>query len=137
MDSGTITSLSFGSIILIAIAFLARSIVKQVLDKDLENYKTKLSAEAEKARFEHQVRFSKLHEKRGEVIADLYKKLIEANRAAASFASPAEWAGEPSKKEKALEAGKKIIKFYQYFDERKIYLGKELSKKIESIGLHP
>jgi len=27
--------------------------------------------------FEHQVRFSKLHETRAEVIADLYKRLVE------------------------------------------------------------
>ena len=123
------------SVAISIIAFIVRSIIKQLLDKDLENYKTKINAQAEKIRFEHQVRFSKLHERRAEVIAELYGKLVEANHAAGSLASPAEYKGEPSKKEKAQTAYQAIQSFYKYFSERRIYLSKDLCAKIESLYL--
>jgi len=77
-----------GVVFLGGAAWLIRTVLKDRLAPDAEEFKAKLKAdgdmEIEKLKnslqmvaFEHQVRFSKLHETRAEVIADLYKRLVE------------------------------------------------------------
>lgn len=61
---------------------------------------------------EHQVRFSRLHEKRAEVIAELYALLVEALWAAESFLSPITWAGDPPKNKQASAAQNKLVDFF-------------------------
>jgi hypothetical protein len=67
--------------ILAVLGFLARSLINSWLAKDLEKFKFELKSasdtafeslksDLQRAAFEHQVRFSKLHEKRAEVIAE-------------------------------------------------------------------
>jgi hypothetical protein len=82
---------------------------------------------------EHQVRFSRLHEKRAAVIAELYGHLVEALWEAESFLSPAEWAGEPNKKEKLDIAMKKLVDLYRYFDKHRIYLPTELCTSLDKL----
>jgi hypothetical protein len=66
--------------LLIALAFLLRSILTHRLTKDIRVFEAELKAKADSsieqakhamqlATTEHQVRFSKLHEKRAEVLA--------------------------------------------------------------------
>src|SRR3954462_9455759 len=111
--------------LLAALAWLGRSLFEHWLSKSVEAFKARLEAEsnsaAERLRhelgmvaLEHQVRFSKLHERRAEVIAQAYTKLVEAYWALQSFASPLEWAGEPDKSEKYRECMVKCADFYRY-----------------------
>lgn len=58
------------------LAFLFQSFIKQWLSRNLEEFKVNLQLAA----FEHQTRFTKLHEKRAEVIAELYKRLVKTER---------------------------------------------------------
>ena len=77
--------------LLIVLGWLARSFGTQLLSKDLEKFKTSLSTASTEASerlkhdlqivaHEHQVRFSKLHERRAEVITNLYALLVEARK---------------------------------------------------------
>ncbi len=129
--------------LLVLLGWLARSFGAQLLAKDLEKFKMELSAatsnasehlkhELQKTALEHQVRFSKLHERRGEVVAEIYSLLVEAHWAIESFVSPMEWVGEPSKKEKYLEAYNKPVEFFRYFDKHRIYLPQELCDQLEA-----
>ena len=124
------------------IGWLTKSLISQLLSKDIENHKsklqydseielTKLKKEIEKTEFEHQVRFSKLHDKRGEVLADLYKFLVESVWVTRSLASPAEWAGEPTKNEKYADAMNKLGEFFRFFDQHRIYIPKKLCPLID------
>lgn len=128
--------------LLLVVGWLARSIMGQLLAKDLERFKSDLTAasnvSAERLKHELQlaaqergVLFTKLHEKRAEVIAELYGLLVEAHWASQSFASPMEWAGEPSKSEKYAEAMNKSADFYRYFDKNRIYLPPDLCHRLE------
>jgi hypothetical protein len=129
--------------LLVVLGFLARSLTGQVLAKDLEKFKADLvaSSSATTERLKHELQlaaqernvlFTKLHEKRAAVIADLYGLLVEAHWASQDFASPMEWAGEPTKQEKYVAAMNKSVEFYRYFDKNRIYLPRELCEKLES-----
>jgi hypothetical protein len=60
-----------------------RSELKAQGDASIEQLKTRL----QQATIEHQVRFAKLHEKRAEVIAEVYERLVDAEQQGYRFAS--------------------------------------------------
>jgi hypothetical protein len=77
------------AVLLAAPAFLARSIILHWLGKDIESFKTMVTANGQlmleefkaqlaKAGREHQVRFERLHHMRAEAIEGLYEKLVRA-----------------------------------------------------------
>lgn len=110
-----------------------KNAIKHEYDEKLESHKAQLHAqtavETERLRSqlsmqatEHAVRFQRLHEKRAEVIGQLYSLLTEAYWKASTFASPMEWAGEPGKNEKYVDAHNALVQFFQYFDKHRIYL---------------
>jgi hypothetical protein len=128
-----------------ALAWLIKSIITHFLSKDVEKYKSRLSAEAAReieqfknqlqmVALEHEVRFSKLHEKRAEIIADFWGLLYEADMSVRTL--------EVRIKEKhtesvvvaaakqAHEACKDAFKFYE---KNRLYFSKDLSDKIHRI----
>jgi hypothetical protein len=125
------------AILLSGVGWLIKAVLTQGLQRDLRVFESELKAKADAsieqlkanlqiAATEHQVRFSKLHEKRGEVLADLYKKLTEAVQASQSFTSALEFHGEPSKAEKYVIAMNAIRDVYLAFDPARIYLPESL-----------
>lgn len=127
--------LNFGgtATLLALLGWLARSIGAQLLTKDVERFKSELSAtstaaterlkhELQLIATEHEVKYSKLQARRAEVIAEMYGLLVEAHWASQSFVSPAEFGGEPSKEEKYAAAMNKAAEFYRYFDKNRIFL---------------
>src|SRR5437660_9069332 len=86
-----LTTLGGGSAILAAAAWLIRTALNHALDRDTEAFKARLKADAdietEKLRsslqmvaYEHQIRFSNLHAKRAEVIAEIYCQMVEVEQ---------------------------------------------------------
>jgi len=134
-----------GNATLVAVlAFLGKSFLEQLLVRDTKRFETDLRAKSDIAMerlknqlqlstIEHQVRFSRLHEKRAEVIAELYGLLVEALWEAESFLSPLEWTGEPDKKEKHRTAMNQLVKLYRYFDQHRIYLPQEICASLERL----
>jgi len=140
-----LTALGGTAVVLAAIAFMLKSIINHYLSKDVEKYKCDLKHESDlkieefrvslkMTAFEHEVRFSRLHDKRALVIAEMYEKLVGAINAVGDFASPAEFEGEPDKQEKWKVASGKYLEFYQYFNKRKIFLGESLCKQISEFS---
>ena len=139
MNTWQTVLLEFGgkTVLLCILAWLTRSILCHWLTKDFEVFKSSLLAESassterlkyelSKTALEHQVRFSKLHERRAEVIADLYKLLVEAFWALQNFVSPIE-----IKKKKYVDTLNKITDFYRYFDINRIFLPPTLCAQLE------
>lgn len=116
--------------LLLVLSFLGRSFVNNALHKDLEKFKGELQLAAT----EHQIRFSRLHEKRAEVIAELYKLLVNATWKAESFTSPMEWTGEPDKKKKYIAATNAIAEYFRFFDQHRIYLSPTLCARLEDFA---
>lgn len=136
--------LAFGgnAVLLGVLGWLGRSLASQLLAKDLERFKSELTAassstaerlkhELQLASTEHQVRYAKLHERRAEVIAELYTLLAETQWASQAFVAVFEFAGEPPKSEKYVTAMNKAAEFYRFFDKNRIYLPAGLCAKLE------
>lgn len=136
--------LAFGgnAVLLIVLAWLARSLVGQLLTKDVERFKTELAAasiaaaerlkhELQLVAQEHQVVLSKLHERRAQVVADAYGLLVEANWAARDFVSPTAVLTNLEMREKYAAAMNKATEFYRYFDKNRIYLPLQLCARLE------
>ncbi|MEZ7910448.1 MAG: hypothetical protein QMB55_01335 [Propionivibrio sp.] len=130
--------------LLALLGWLARSLLGQLVAKDLERFKSELasasSTAADQLRHqlqlvaqEHQIVVAKLHEKRAQVVAEAYGLLVEAQWAGQEFVSPMEFAGEPSKREKYHTAMNKSAEFYRYFDKNRIYLPANLCQQIDEL----
>jgi hypothetical protein len=144
MDPWQSVLLAFGgnAALLLVLGWLARSLGSQLLAKDLEKFKNDLATtssnaaeqlkhELAVAALEHNVKFSKLYERRAEVVAEAYGLLVEAHWDSQSFVSLMEWVGEPPKQEKYVTAMNKSAEFYRYFDKNRIYLPQALCDQLD------
>jgi len=95
---------------------------KLYLDAQMERQRARLQAEA----FERETRFAKLHEKRAEVVAEVYSRLVRTHSHFKSMTSPFEFAGGPSKQEIMKIAVESANSFATYFQEHRIFLEAEL-----------
>ena len=134
-----LASSSITAIVLAVIGFVAKSIFTQLMSRDIEKYKSNREAELEKFKanlqksaFEHQTRYQSLHIKRAEVIAELYRFLVQAERAAISLANPVQLGGEPSFSEKRAEAYKSGKTLHDFFEQNRIYFKQEICERVSS-----
>lgn len=140
--------LAFGgnAALLAVLGLLGKSLLEKVIARDTKRFETDLKAKSDAAieqlrsdlqirSVEHQVRFSRLHEKRATVIAELYGYLVETLWEAESFLSPMEFVGEPNKQEKHRIAMNKLVDFFRYFDKHRIYLPEEICASLEALAL--
>jgi len=112
------------------IAYIVRKLFTQLLDRDLEKFKSELRTTA----FEREVRFSKLHERRAEVIAELYKLLVKTHAAFESLIKPFHFSNEPKQSE-SIEIAKKCGEtFINYYTENKIYFNSTICKEIDDFN---
>lgn len=105
------------------------------MDQKVEEFRTSLRMSA----FEHEIRFLRLHEKRAEILAELYKKLVEAVSAARVFVTPINLGIDEEadkKRYKDAIAIEKSTLFYDYFDIHRIFLNDELCSKLEILFKH-
>jgi hypothetical protein len=138
--------LAFGgnAALLAVLGLVGKSLLDKLIVRDTKQFESDLKAKSDSTiehlkselqlkTIEHQVRFSRLHEKRAEVVAELYGHLVEALWEAESFLSPMEWVGEPGKQEKHGTAMNKLVELYRYFDKHRIYLPSELCASLEAL----
>ena len=107
--------------------------LKAEIDQNVEELRTCLRMSA----FEHKIRFLRLHEKRAEILAELYKKLVEAVSVARVFVAPINLGiDEEADKKRYIDAIEKSTLFYDYFDIHRIFLNHELCSKLEILFNH-
>lgn len=94
----------------------------------------KYVAELDRVSYEHEVVFSRLHERRVEVVADLYRKLVDAVNAFGSWVRPLQMGGEPSMKEKAELAAKAGEEFQTSFLRARIWLDEDLCERLDAFS---
>ena len=114
-----LTALGGQAVLLAVLGFLGRAVATHWLDKDLRTFEAKLKAaanesvanmthELEKAKLEHQVRFSKLHERRADIIAEVYRLLAYFYASSASYASSIGFEGDLPRPEQLKMADLKL-----------------------------
>ena len=149
-----VTILGGSGIAVAAAAWLTKALTSHFLSKDVETYKARLRAELDKdlevhkARLkaesdkdteqfkatltvlarEHDVRFTRLHEKRAQVIADLYTALVLA-------------LGDVGSLKRRIEEGKptsgddvdSVVRLRVMFDRNRIYFSEAVCEKMDDI----
>ena len=133
------------------LAILVKSLVVNSLNKDLEAYKSKLNTDLEAhkstmakdveafkfnlqlATIEHQVRFSKLHDKRAQVIQDLYGKLVALDTVIHSVLKRFQKVGDATLGEKVREYGRLHNELNEFFLPNRIFFGSETCRVIDHL----
>lgn len=125
-----LASIGGSAVLFTVLALLARSLINQLLSKDIETFKKNL----EKTAFEHQIQYSQLHEKRASVTADLYASLVELNKRAGIFVSHVMIAEREKTLEKLKELWKAADDFKDIFQKNRIYFDERICDKLEKLN---
>ena len=115
------------------------------IDQKLETHKAQLKAqgdiEIEKLKSElsiaaaqRQALFSNLHERRAEVITEVYAALKEALAAVSDYTKMLEPAGGASRDERRKAAVEAANAFAKMFDKKKIFIPESAAKKLDEIN---
>ncbi len=108
------------------IAFMIKKIFQNWMNKDVEKFKHELKQE--------QIKYSKLYDKRAEVIEKVYELLEDFNQKMSSLVSPLQMAGDLPPKEKLKIAGQAGEKFSKYYPKKKIYFSEKINELLEKIN---
>jgi hypothetical protein len=130
--------------ILGVVAAFAASLWRHTLARNVESFKhslTDLAAQEsqrlrhslELAATEHRVRFTRFHERRAEVIADLYAKLVEASWQMGRFVSFIDYQSDPPKEQKYVEAMNATAEAFRFFDRNRLFLSKKAADLVDSL----
>jgi hypothetical protein len=136
-----LTTIGSTAVVVSAFTFLTKSVINHLLTRDVEKFKARLKADAdieiEKLKnslqivaVEHQVRFSKLHSERAEVIAALYKSLVTVFTEGHLFVLTGGFPGE-GQREKYNVMAHKIEDFCSYAEVHRIYLPESLCNLVD------
>lgn len=110
------------------IAYLGRKIFEHYLSLKIDSYKNDLV----RANYEHQTKFSKLHNDRAEFIKDLFSDFTELekliNSVTTTWQGP-EWLESHEREDKAKEL---LEQTKAKFEKNKIYFTKQLCDEIEN-----
>lgn len=133
-----VTGLGGGAVIIWALSsWLGKVWANRILEKDRLRYNRELEVvktELGRASQEYLIKFSSLHAERGNIIRDLYKKLISAQRLMESILKRFQAAGEPPLEEKIKEFVDSVNQFYQFYLDSRIYFPVRLCKQIEDFA---
>ena len=115
------------TILLTAVVWVIKALAKQLLSKDIERYRSELKLES----ITHQVRFTKLHEQRAEIIKNLYSKIVELDHAATGLNIMVERGSAwDALKKQADDFFDKICDLRRFISFNGIYFSDELVKNI-------
>lgn len=149
-----LTSVTVSVILVAALGWLTRSwiserlknAIKHEYDEKLETHKSQLKAqsdvELEKLRAdlsiaaaERQFKFTKLHERRAEVIAETYALLQEVHSRLGDYVKVIETAGDVPKDQRRQAVPDAHKQFIAYYLKKKIFLPKVAVEKIDAINM--
>lgn len=108
-----------------------KAILKSQSDVEIERLKSQLALVG----IEHQIRFSKLHEMRAEIVADTYEKLKDLHHKLGEYVQIFEPAGGKPKNERRQAAYESHESFRGYFQTKLIFFPKSTADKLEKINL--
>jgi len=124
-----LTSAAVAGAVVVAGGFLAQRIIDRWITMSLESYKARL----QQSGFEHQTRFTKLHEKRAEVMAEFYKRLLQTERLFESFTVRARSKGNPLTRDDAEVSMQIAEELWGFFQENAIYFESGTCDKVRKV----
>ena len=106
-----------------------RAQLKSQSDVEIEQLKSRLSVAAA----QQQLRFSRLHEKRAEVITEVYASLNTLLGAVSEYTAIFEPAGMPPREERLKKAVEAINGFMMLYRDNKIFIPRQTTIKLDQI----
>lgn len=124
--------------LIVALGFLARSIILHWLSKDLDSHKVQLTAQSQllieqfkgdlsRQVLEHQVRFEASHAGQVAAIESLHVRLVETAYAVRSFVN----AWRADNEEEFRQVGKVVFELRHELDKRRIHLPEPLCAELD------
>ena len=137
-------AISGNTILVAALAWLAKSVISGWLSKDLERHRFQLQREAETALTttrhelgmvaqEHALKATELQTRRAAVIAEIYGLLADVEWEASMYVSLADLTGADSNDEQYAKVKEKVEQFYRYFNRNRIYLPEDTCETVWSV----
>jgi len=120
-----LTNLGISGIFLSALAWLLKIIITHQLAKDVEIFKRELQFQ--------QIRFSRLHERRAEVIHELYKKIIHLRRLCHLLKTENQDLKDIENSRAANEIFEALIQMNFYFGENALYFTQVIRDKYSEV----
>lgn len=117
------------SMFLSVLAFVAKSAVEKWLARNLEKYKVELQSTA----FEHQTRFTKLHEQRAAVITELYQRMDRIRQLWEASVRPLRLNVDPEPEQQQNEASRRSLELQEFYFQNKLFLEEELCTAMEDL----
>ncbi|MDO8541835.1 MAG: hypothetical protein Q7S40_15470 [Opitutaceae bacterium] len=106
------------------VAWLSKTLVSQQLSKDLEAFKRQLAIEADRDR----VRFSKLHERRAEIIEEVYRRAHDIlGMLRLQSTNPADAKGTSE------HLTTELVEIVHYFGRHALYFSDDVKRKFQAI----
>jgi methionine salvage enolase-phosphatase E1 len=133
------------AVLLAVVAWLIRSLIRYLLTKDIEKYKFDLKREADKEleaikaslnieALTHQIRFSKLHDRRADVIEKLYTKIVALETASGCLEAEFQMDDYDELKQKADLLIDRYFDVHSFIEGNKIYFSENLSDNIKKFN---
>ncbi len=121
----------------VAVAWLLKTAFTEWLARETKAFETNLKANADieierlknslrMLAVEHQVRFSKLHEKRAELIGEVYKRLTSLNLNGERFVITAENNPTPYKEKEFADLRQELSDVFIFVEQNRIYLPEDV-----------
>lgn len=128
-----ILKLSIGGVTIgLIVVYLGKLVLSKSSELIIENHKSRL----ELSKIEHQVKFSKLHAERGEIIKLIYQDMYDLEQKLVQmttlFQGP-KWTTDKERDEKAI---KKYHETYNRLENNRIYFSEDLCDQISSVLEH-
>ena len=136
-----IKTIGTNAVFLAVVGFVAKSLFNQMLSRDVDKFRIELQAtndkelakfrsELEKTVFEHQTRFTKLYDKRAEIIGNIYPLILDAEAKCLNLAPTFLDIPEEKLISQAFEVTRDLR---TYFDRNRLYLDAELCSDIDNL----
>lgn len=130
--------------LLVATAWLIRSLVVHLLGKDIERFKQQLQIEAEKElttlrsnleieNAKLQIKLSVLEAQRISFVEELYGLLVEVSGEADSFAVEPVHEDQDELKKKADSFIDTFFEFYRYFEKHEIFVPEDVANQVKAL----
>ncbi len=140
MLSTVIGGISIAGMAIAALAYLARSLTVHFLDRDLRAYEIGLKAAADReleslkaqlslAGREREIVLAAMHQKRLEIIAELYARIDDANGALNNLAGPV-LRGEDPTNEATSKYSKALSELHRYYGKHTIWLEPDTAQAV-------
>lgn len=113
-----------GAVLLGCVAWLLRSLTVHLLNKDIARFQEHLRAEVQRREFV----FSRYHDKRIEIVAELYRRMVSAKRVVEQYVTAAGALSTPPH-----EASNVVASFRDYYEEHRIWFDKGTRDLVDAL----